>query len=114
MKILGLPGINPVTEQWLKTLLDAIDLNQSETIIQRYQCWGIPGTGMDIKTEASIAAQTCPDIVIAKSIGTRVAIYAYTNGLLSARTSIFLGIPLRGFTKNEISALQKLCSSVPT
>ena len=94
--------------------MDAVELQQSETVIQRYRCWGSPGTGLDLETEAAIAAQTNPDVVIAKSIGTRVAIYAYTKGLLSASACIFLGIPLRGFTKNEITALQKLCASVPT
>lgn len=114
MKMLGLPGINPVTEKWLKSLTDAIDLNQTETIIQRYRCWNTPGTALDLKTEAAIAAQTNPDIVIAKSIGTRVAIYAFANGLLSAKSCIFLGIPLRGFSNDETGALQKLCASVPT
>ena len=114
MKILGLPGINPVTEQWLKSLTDAIDLDQTETIIQKYKCWSTPGTALDIKTEAAIAAQSRPDIVIAKSIGTRVAIYAFANGLLSARSCIFLGIPLRGCSSDETGLLQKLCASVPT
>lgn len=97
----------------MKKLLVSIELNQSETIIQQYHCWNTPGTGLDLETEANIAAQTTPDIVIAKSIGTRVAIYAFTNGLLSTGTCIFLGIPLRGCSMDEISALQKLCVSVP-
>ena len=113
MNILGLPGINPVTEQWLKSLLDAVDLNQSETVIQRYRCWSLPGTGLDLETEAAIAAQAKPDTVIAKSIGTRVALSAFTKGLLSAKAYIFLGIPLRGCVDGDISALQMMCNNVP-
>lgn len=113
MKILGLPGINPATEHWMKKLLDSIELNQSGTIIQRYRCWGMPGTNLDLEMEAGIAAKTRPAIVIAKSIGTRVAIFAFTKGLLSAKAYIFLGIPLRGCVDDDISALQMMCNNVP-
>lgn len=83
-------------------------------IIQRYQCWAVSGSGLNIEMEAGIAAKTRPDIVIAKSIGTRVAIYAFTKNLLSANACIFLGIPVRACSKEEISALQKLCTIMPT
>ena len=114
MKILGLPGINPVTGPWMQRLLGSIDLNQSGSIVQQYQCWAVPGTKINLAVEAGIAAKAEPDIVIAKSIGTRVAIYSFTNGLISPHACIFLGIPLRGCSNDEISALQKLCTSVPT
>lgn len=114
MKILGLPGINPVTEQWMQKLLGAIEPDQADIVIQRYQCWGMPGTSLDIETEAGIAAKTGPDIVIAKSIGTRVALYSFMRNLNPAKACIFLGIPIRGCSNDEISALHKLCKSVPT
>lgn len=98
----------------MRALLDAIELQQSERIIQRYQCWSIPGTSLDLETEAAIAVRTDPDIVIAKSIGTRVAMNAFKKDLLSAKAYIFLGIPLRGCTNDETSALQKLCTTIPT
>ena len=114
MKILGLPGINPGTEQWMQKLLESLNLARSETIIQRYQCWAVPGSSLNIESEARIAAITRPDIVIAKSIGTRIAIYAYTGKLMSAKTCILLGIPVRGCSNDEISALQEICANVPT
>lgn len=113
MKILGLPGIKPVTEQWMKQLLDSLELGQSETTVQQYQCWSRPGSGLDMKLEADIAASTCPDLVVAKSIGTRVAIYAFAQGMLSVKTCVFLGIPLRGCSSEESGTLQQLCAAVP-
>jgi len=110
MKILGLPGINPATEQWMKKLLSTIDLNQTEIAIQQYQCWTHPGSKLNFEKEASIAAKSKPDIVIAKSIGTRVLLCASTNGLISANTCVLIGIPIQGYSDSEISVLNKLCA----
>jgi len=110
MKILGLPGINPTTEQWMKKLLGAIDLNQTEVVIQQYQCWSHPGSGMNLEKEANIAAKSNPDIVIAKSIGTRVLLRAYMSYLISANKFVLIGIPIQGYSRSEISELNKLCA----
>ncbi len=110
MKILGLPGINPVTEQWMKKLLSAIDLNQTEAVVQQYQCWTHPGSKLNFEREAGIAATFKPDIVIAKSIGTRVLLYAFSKGLITANTFVLIGIPIQGYSNSEISVLNKLCA----
>jgi len=110
MKILGLPGINPATEQWMKKLLSAIDLNQTEIAIQQYQCWTHPGAKINFEREASIAAKSDSDIVIAKSIGTRVLLCASTNCLITANTCVLIGIPIQGYSNSEISVLNKLCA----
>jgi predicted alpha/beta-hydrolase family hydrolase len=114
MKILGLPGINPATGQWMKKLLGSIDLNQSEITIQKYQSWTNPVSRFNLEVEAGIAAKAKPDMVIAKSIGIRVALFAFSNNLIAARSYILLGIPVRGCAKEEISALKELSTSVPT
>ncbi len=110
MKTLGLPGINPATEQWMKQLLDALDLNQTEVVIQQYQCWSNPGSKLNIESEASISAKSNPDIVIAKSIGTRVLLGAITNGLISSNRFVLIGVPIQGYSNSELSVLIKLCA----
>ena len=110
MKILGLPGINPATEQWMKQLLVALELNQTEIAIQQYQCWSNPGSKVNLESEALIAAKSNPDIVIAKSIGTRVLLSAIRNGLISSNTFVLIGIPIQGYSNNEVSVLNKLCA----
>jgi len=110
MKILGLPGINPVTEQWMKQLLGALDLNQSEVVVQQYECWSHPGSGMNLEKESSIATKSNPDIVIAKSIGIRVLLRAIANGLISTNAFVLIGIPIQGYSNNDLSVLNKLCA----
>ena len=94
----------------MKKLLGAIDLNQTEVVIQQYQCWSHPGSGMNLEKEASITAKSNPDIVIAKSIGTRVLLRAYMSYLISANKFVLIGIPIQGYSRSEISELNKLCA----
>ena len=94
----------------MKKLLGAIDLNQTEVVIQQYQCWSHPGSGMNLEKEANIAAKSNPDIVIAKSIGTRVLLRAYMSYLISANKFVLIGIPIQGYSRSEISELNKLCA----
>ena len=110
MKILGLPGINQVTEQWMKQLLGAIDLNQAEVVVQQYECWTNPGSKFNLERESCITAKSNPHIVIAKSIGTRVLLRAIANGLTSANKVVLIGIPIQVYSKSEISELNKLCA----
>ena len=63
--------------------------------------------------EANIAAGTEPDIVIAKSIGTRIALYACLQGMLSAKACIFIGTPIHACSADEIEALINLPASIP-
>ena len=113
MKILGLPGINPVTGPWLQSLIDIMDLEQPDSTVQHYQCWFTPGSGLDLEFEADLAGQADPDLVIAKSIGTRVALFSYTRNLLSADRYVFIGTPLKGYSDKEIELLGRFCASVP-
>lgn len=113
MKILGLPGINPATGSWMQQLLGSVDLGQSDIKIQQYQCWSRPGSGLNLEYEAEVSGQTAPDLVIAKSIGTRVVLYAFARELLQANGYVFIGVPLRGFSGDEILSLKNFCASVP-
>ncbi len=113
MKILGLPGINPLTEQWMKKLFSSIELDQADVAIQQYQCWTNPGAKLNLEREAKIVAKSKPDIVIAKSIGTRVALFTFTKGLTSSNACIFIGTPVRGYSNDELSELIKLCAFLP-
>ncbi len=114
MKILGLPGINPITEQWMKKVFSTIDLNQTEVLIQQYQCWSHPGSKINFEKEAGVAAKSSPDIVIAKSIGTRILLYAFENGLIPANAFVLIGVPIQGYSNSELNVLNKLCAKKST
>ena len=111
MKILGLPGIRPVTLQWMQKLLASLELGQSETTVQQYQCWSAQGTQINLQEEAMQAAQNKPDLVIAKSVGTRIALHAYVNRILMADSYIFLGTPINNFSDKETGSLRYMCNA---
>ena len=112
MKILGLPGIRPATFQWMQKLIAALDLGQTEISVQQYRCWsGGPGAQLNLNEEAAFAARGNPDLVIAKSVGTRVALHAYVNRLLLADSYIFLGTPVNNFAGKEIESLKYMCNA---
>ena len=107
MKILGLPGINPVTEDWMKQLFSVLDLGQTDTTVQPYQCWNFLGSKLDLEQEVETAAEKKADIIIAKSIGTVLALNGYHRNLFIARKCIFIGIPIVGLGINQISMLKE-------
>lgn len=108
MKILGLPGIKPATLDWMQSLLKSLDQGQNEILIQQYHTWHHPGSTFDLEQEANIAGKFTPDLVIAKSIGTRVALSGYNKSLLHAHHWILIGLPIHGYNDNEIHILQNL------
>ena len=113
MKILGLPGINPVTEQWMNNLFGILDLGQQDSSVQKYRCWQTPGTRLDLGTELARAGKEQADVIIAKSIGTVLALHGFKKGLLAATEYIFIGVPVRGMGENEKSMLREFIAATP-
>ncbi len=104
MKILGLPGKNQATCTWLQTVLAGLS---QDLMIQEYDCWHSQDAELDLALESSKAQQANPDIVVAKSIGTLVALSAFTEKPVKA---IFLGVPLGVYSDSEIAALRTFAS----
>lgn len=107
MKILGLPGINPVTEHWMKNLFNILDLGQTTSIVQNYQCWKMPGSRLDLEVEIEKAGKEQADIIIAKSIGTTLALNGYKRKLFTAKRCIFIGTPIKGLRASEQDMLRE-------
>jgi len=107
LKILGLPGINPVTEHWMKNLFNSLDLGQTTSIVQNYQCWKLPGSRLDLEVEIEKAGKERADIIIAKSIGTVIALNGYKRNLFTAKMCVFIGTPIKGLTTSEQNMLQE-------
>ncbi len=113
MKILGLPGIKPATADWLNSLIETIAWQQAEIYIHHYKTWNNPGTRFDIQQEVNIAARVTPGIVIAKSIGTRVALHGYQNDNFHPAVWILIGLPIYSYTNQEISVLNEMLNKMP-
>lgn len=88
MHIFCFPGNSPSTYQWLVNLTDALDLQQSVVDIQRYSWWNDPEKDIDIPHETEAARSMQADLVIAKSLGTVIALEAFQeppgNAVLSS------------------------------
>jgi len=107
LKILGLPGVNPVTEHWMESLFNIMDLGQTTSIVQDYQCWEMPGSRLDLEVEIEKAGKEQADIIIAKSIGTALALNGYKRKLFTAKQCIFIGTPIKGLGASERNMLRE-------
>jgi len=85
MNIVGLPGINPWTEQWMKDLIKTLDLGQTSTYVHRYHHWDNPGTKMNLESELASIAKEEADVVIAKSAGVVLALTGKANDCRSRK-----------------------------
>ena len=113
MKILGLPGINPITEQWMNHLFQVLDLGQKVSLVQKYRCWQTPGARLDLVPELERAGKEQADLIIAKSIGTVLALHGYKKGLLAASEYIFIGVPVKGIGESEKNVLLEFITAAP-
>ena len=71
-------------------------MGQTTSIVQNYQCWKMPGSRLDLEAEIEKAGKEQADIIIAKSIGTVIALNGYKRKLF---TAIYTNIGKR--SKNE-------------
>ena len=109
MKILGLPGRDEATVAWLESILDGLDVVQREYTVQRYTCWQ-GDTEFDLDLEVDRTAGSDVGLVVAKSMGTRVAIHAAERDLLLAERYVLIGVPLKAYQQGELELLNALCA----
>lgn len=110
MKILGLPGRNPQTGPWMEKVLKAIDVEGSEKITQYYAAWKSGGSQADPKQEVDIAASHKPDLIVAKSIGSVIAVNAITKDRLSPKYQVFIGVPFKGLGEPQRKLFLDFCN----
>jgi hypothetical protein len=109
LEVLGLPGRDEATVAWLGELLDSLGLDESVCRVQRYRFW-TQGTPPDVEVEARLAAAAGADVVVAKSMGTLVAINARQHGL-RPRRSVFIGTPIAHYQAPQQALLREYCAT---
>lgn len=109
MKILGLPGRNPETESWLRSLLSALDAGEAE--VARYMHWE-SGADPDVAAEAGRHPAGAADLVVAKSMGTMVLLASAAKGSVP-EAAVLIGTPLKGYSDSQVAELQSLMNSIP-
>ena len=111
MNIVGLPGINPWTEQWMNELIQTLDLGQTSSYVHRYHHWDNPGTKMNLDRELDSITKEETDVVIAKSAGVILALTGKDNGLIVSKSFIFIGTPVSGMHEKNLNFLKELVNA---
>ncbi len=108
MKIVGLPGANQWTEQWMTEVIGALELGQSATVVRSYRHWHASNEELDLAYEISQVAAEAPDLVVAKSLGTIVTLTGLDDGSIRAGRYVFIGVPVSGLREAELKILGSL------
>lgn len=100
MDALLLPGNSPRHAAWVQELKQALAPHFDRVEAQQYKHWQTAVGNTDVDYEIGVAQQTAERLnqymVIAKSIGTVIAIKATANKNLQPEKLILLGVPLYG------------------
>jgi AcrR family transcriptional regulator len=104
VRVLGLSGRKPSTLPQMQALLAALGLGDAP--IQTYGFWKeADHPNPDVGPEALIAAASGAELVVAKSIGTQVAMLACRDHGLAPDACVFLATPLRRFEALDLIPL---------
>ncbi len=99
MNALLLPGNSPRHAEWIEKLKQAISPYFQHVETQHYRHWHTNTEKADIDYEIKIAKnkmkQYGPFIIIAKSIGTVIAVRGVASGELIPEKLILLGVPIK-------------------
>ncbi|MBP8246240.1 MAG: hypothetical protein KAX56_05185 [Phenylobacterium sp.] len=115
MKLLGLPGRQPSTLAQMEALLARLEIGQTETEIRRYDFWAADWSHPEVSPEAEAVGQLTADLVIAKSIGTLIAMLAVARQGFAPTACVFLATPLnRLVAEDRVALLEAHCDAIPT
>jgi len=106
MNALLLPGNSPRHSQWVEELKTAVAPQLQLVKTQHYHHWQTGGEMADIEYEINMAQSKVeklnPYLIIAKSIGTVIAIKGIADKKLNPEKVILLGVPINGGVSEEI------------
>jgi hypothetical protein len=113
MRIHGLPGRRPDTQAWMGRVLQALPFPADARSVQAYRCWSAPGAELSFDEEAALLLAARADLLVAKSIGTRIALRASHATDFAARAAIFIGTPIDSFPPPARATLAAFASARP-
>ena len=111
MRVLGLPGRLEATFPRMQAIVAALS---PDAVVHRYAAWPddpVP----DEEAEAARVGPFRPDLVVAVSLGTLVAMAARARHSLEAKAYVFLGVPLdRLKAEGRVAILGEQALAAPT
>lgn len=103
MNIHFLPGLDPKTEAWAEKLMGELSVERDHLSIQRYDHWQEPGSrNIEIETEIEKLQRVTVDLLIAKSIGTVLALFAVKNKVVRPQKMVLIGVPVLSCARENI------------
>lgn len=102
MNALLLPGNSPRHAEWVEDLRSALLPGLAVVKTQQYRHWRTGEERADVAYETAEAKDNAsgldPYVIVAKSIGTVIAVKGVADGVLAPTKLILLGVPIRGGT----------------
>ncbi len=112
MKLIALPGRDQATEPWLAEIIRLV-ATSGDTVDQlHYRHWDEPGEP-DVVHEASRIADSQCDLVIAKSLGTLIALTAFQQSRFRPDRAVFIGIPFKHYSAEHLQLLREFAVATP-
>ena len=118
MNLLLLPGNSPRHAAWVETLKSAMKPHADTIEAHHYHHWETGEEWADIPAEIAAAAAKAvplkPYTIIAKSIGTAIAVLGTAQGMFAPEKIILLGVPIEGEGIDEyfMGALKKITEPI--
>lgn len=111
--VIGLPGRNPETLDWMKDLLrEAVP--EFDHRILAYRHWFHEQLAPSVDNEADSLAGTNNGLAIAKSFGTLVLLHAFKQLQFRVGRAILIGFPLRHASEAQCEILKAFAQRTPT
>lgn len=99
MNILILGGNSKRHYEWIRDVKEVLEPLADEVRLHDYKHWTNDDPEADVAFEVSAAAKTVEDIgdyiLVAKSIGTVISTFGISQGLLTPKACLFMGVPLQ-------------------
>ena len=112
MKLIALPGQNQATEPWLAEIVGLVTTSGDTVDQLHYRHWDEPGQP-DVAHEASRIANLQCDLVIAKSLGTLIALTAFKQSDFRPDRAVFIGIPFNHYSADYLQLLREFAVATP-
>lgn len=116
MDILILGGNSKRHKQWVRDLKDSLKDSFDRVVYVDYAHWESGDEQADIEYEISQAARLASElgsyVIVAKSIGTVIAMKGIASGALQPSSTLLMGLPLNGYIASSPDCADTL-SSLP-
>lgn len=112
MLVMGLPGRNRETGPWLERLLKTLQPDESRYSVVRYRHWD-SGMEADVTYEASRVTLSADVCVVAKSLGTMIALEACAGSRTLPSRIVFIGTPVGHYSDRLKLLLRERLQSTP-